>query len=310
VALLAPSPILTVTLERDRAEPELHLHAGGQGFWVARMLRSLGAEVAFCAPLGGETGVVLGRLLERAGLDVHGVESAGANGAYVHDRGGEGLVTVGETSSPPLSRHEADALFAAMVSASLDCGVAALTGPRSAELLSPDFYRRLAGDLTRNGCLVAADLSGRPLAAALAGGVDVLHLSERELSAHLGTPLDAVADTVAALWQLRAEGARGVVVSRGSRSALALLDEHVVDVVGPVFEPLEHRGPGDSMFAAMVASLAEGQPMEDALRLGAAAGALNVTRRGLGSGSRPDIERLARGVVLRPVGPGGAEAGS
>ena len=148
------------------------------------MLRSLGAGVTFCAPLGGETGVVLGRLLEQAGLELHGVETAGANGAYVHDRGSEGLVTVGETSSPSLSRHEADALFAAMVSASLDCGVAALTGPRSEELLAPDLYRRLAGDLTRNGCLVAADLSGRSLAAALAGGVDVLHVSERELCAH------------------------------------------------------------------------------------------------------------------------------
>ena len=215
-------------------------------------------------------------------------------------------MTVGETSSPPLSRHEADALFAAMVSASLDCGVAALTGPRSEELLAPDLYRRLAGDLTRNGCLVAADLSGRSLAAALAGGVDVLHLSERELGAHVGRPLDDGADTAAALREVRAQGARQVVVSRGSRSALALVDGVLLDVVGPVFEPLEHRGPGDSMFAAMVASLAEGRPIEDALRLGAAAGALNVTRRGLGSGARADIERLAGSVVLRPLDAAGA----
>jgi 1-phosphofructokinase len=70
-----------------------------------------------------------------------------------------------------------------------------------------------------------------------------------------------------------------------------------------VFEPVEQRGPGDSMFAAIVASLARGRPIEEALRLGVAAGALNVTRRGLGSGTRDEVERLARGVELRPLAP-------
>ncbi len=46
----------------DRAgpdRPEVHVHAGGQGFWVARMAAKLGAEVALCCALGGEPGRVL-----------------------------------------------------------------------------------------------------------------------------------------------------------------------------------------------------------------------------------------------------------
>jgi 1-phosphofructokinase len=39
--------------------------------------------------------------------------------------------------------------------------------------------------------------------------------------------------------------------------------------------------------------------MIDALRLGMAAGALNATRRGLGAGTRDEIERLASHVVVR-----------
>jgi 1-phosphofructokinase len=37
------------------------------------------------------------------------------------------------------------------------------------------------------------------------------------------------------------------------------------------------------------------------LRLAVAAGALNVTRRGLGSGQRADIERLGEAVQVRPL---------
>ena len=190
VALLAPSPILTITLEEERPEAELHLHAGGQGYWVARMLRVLGVEVGFCAPLGGEVGTVLRALIETQGIELHAVESGGWNGSYVHRRGRGDAVTLGETASPLLARHETDALYAAMVTAALSARLAVLTGPRSEEVIDPDFYRRLARDLRDNGCTVVADLSGKALVAALAGGLDVLHLSARELGEHGAAPRD------------------------------------------------------------------------------------------------------------------------
>jgi len=70
----------------------------------------------------------------------------------------------------------------------------------------------------------------------------------------------------------------------------------------PQLEPVEPRGSGDSLTAGMAAALASGRTLDDALRIGAAAGALNVTRRGLGSGSRQEIERLAEQVTVEPLG--------
>ena len=67
-----------------------------------------------------------------------------------------------------------------------------------------------------------------------------------------------------------------------------------------MFEALDQRGTGDSMFAATGVGLARGMSLIDALRLGMAAGALNVTRRGLGSGTRDEIERLAAHVTVNP----------
>ena len=50
------------------------------------------------------------------------------------------------------------------------------------------------------------------------------------------------------------------------------------------------------MFAAIGVGLARGMTPIDAVRLGMAAGALNVTRRGLGTRTRDEIERLATHV--------------
>ena len=45
VVIFAPLPILTVTIEDRAGEPDIHLHAGGQGVWQSRMVSSLGGAV-------------------------------------------------------------------------------------------------------------------------------------------------------------------------------------------------------------------------------------------------------------------------
>ena len=72
-----------------------------------------------------------------------------------------------------------------------------------------------------------------------------------------------------------------------------------MELAGPVFESLDQRGTGDSMFAAIGVGLARGMSIVDAVRLGMAAGALNATRRGLGTGTRGEIQRLASHVSVR-----------
>lgn len=61
--VFTPVPMLTVTVEEADTGTELHLHAGGQGFWIARLLAELGVDVTLCATFGGETGRVVRCLL-------------------------------------------------------------------------------------------------------------------------------------------------------------------------------------------------------------------------------------------------------
>jgi 1-phosphofructokinase len=157
-----------------------------------------------------------------------------------------------------------------------------------------DVYRRLAHDLRANGKTVIVDLSGEPLDAALEGGVTVLKVADDEVGADDGDPLVVARE-------LLEKGAEQVIVTRGRKPALALCDGEPYEVVPPELESTEHRGAGDSLTAGIAAGLARGLDLMDAIRLGAAAGATNVTRRGLASGNREVIERLAERVELRPA---------
>ncbi len=184
LVIFAPSPLLTVTIERGAStEPEIHLHAGGQGFWVARMAALLGADVTLCCALGGEPGAVLRALVARERIEVHGVDTSGGNGVYVHDRRNGERHELARTSGWRLSRHEADELYGNTFSAGLDARVVLLTGSDPEGLVDSDVYRRLAADLRSNGVRVIADLSGAPLACALSGGIDLLKISHDDLVA-------------------------------------------------------------------------------------------------------------------------------
>lgn len=302
VTVLDPSPLLTVEIEPGAdAEDEIHLHVGGQGFWVAQMLGVLGARPRLCGCFGGEPGRVLTGLIEPATVPVGliRVDVAEPNGAVVYDRRSGSREEIARMDPPPLSRHAVDDLYTAALGAGDPARVAVLTGPPRMDLLPADTYRRLAADWRALGVAVVADLSGPPLLAALEGGIDLLKVSHEDLiSDGLAAGPDP-AQLRSALADLRRRGAGAVVISRGGEPALALVGDRVVEVVPPPLQSVDTRGAGDSMTAAMAAALSAGATLEDALRLGAAAGGLNATRRGLATGQREVIEQLVGRVELR-----------
>jgi 1-phosphofructokinase len=164
--------------------------------------------------------------------------------------------------------------------------------------VSPYTYRRLAADLTTNGARVVADLSGDHLDAVLAGGVHFLKVGHDQLTNDGRASGDSDRELVKAMQKLRADGAQSLIVTRADRSSLALLDDELVKVEMPRLEAADTRGAGDSMTAGVTAVLARGGDLHDAVRTGAAAGALNVTRHGLGSGRADAIAELVKHVRI------------
>lgn len=304
MVIFAPSPVLTVTIEGqpDSDDGDVHVHAGGQGVWQARMLRRLGVDVTMCCVLTGESGQVLKHLLEDEGLTVVAVERPGRGGAYVHDRRGGERQPIIETAGDPLSRHELDEIYGAVLGAGLDASLVILSGPASEDALPADVYRRLAADLRTAKTRVLADLAGDRLDAAITGGAYLIKVSDEELVADGRIPESTTEDIIEAMTSIHEAGVSVVVVTRADRPLLMLADGMLSEVTTPTMEVADHRGAGDSLTAGIAASLSGGGTAQDAIVLGAAAGTLNVTRHGLGTGDADTISRFTSLVTLRELG--------
>ena len=274
------------------------------------MAALLGASVVLCAPIGGESGRVLQALLDEDGIELRSVPCQGANGVYVHDRRSGERVEVAAVESPPLTRHEEDELFGVALTAGIECGVMMLTGSQPDGLVPEDLYRRLAFDLRGNGSRALADLTGSALDGALAGGLDVLKMSDEELTQRSGPGGSReVEDLRPAAERLGGAGADNVLITRAARGALVLAGDELLELEGPRFTALDPHGTGDSMFAALGVGLALGMGFEEALPLAGAAGALNATRHGLGSGNRSAVERWSAPSRSSPPEPAGTASG-
>ena len=309
IVVFAPSPSLRVLVEpAPDGSVEVHLHPGGQGVWAGRMCRTLQAGVSLSLPLGGESGVAVRALLEDEQQRVVATPTATPTPTVVldHTRDPDGEDaergrTVGQ-SHAALTRHEADELYTHTLVAALGADVAVLTGLETEGMLDASVYTRLARDLRGNGVAVVADLSGAELLAAVEGGVDVLKVAHDELAATDLCEGTGTGELLAGARALQERGARTVLVSRAGDPALLLREDgRAFEVEGPALTVVQHRGAGDSMCGALAVATGRGLDAQEAARLATAAGTLNVTRQGFGTGHAEAIRGIAARVEVREL---------
>ena len=192
-------------------------------------------------------------------------------------------------------------MYGAVLKDGLASRLVILSGPVGEDALPADTYRRLGADLRTAGARVLVDLAGERLIAAIEGGVDVLKVSDEELKAD-GFVTDASVEAIMrAMRTLQHRGARTVIVSRSSEPLLLLDEDGFLEVTMPELEVADTRGAGDSLTAGVAAGMVRGESPRDAVTLGAAAGALNVTRHGLGTGDPEAIAQLRKKVSVREM---------
>jgi 1-phosphofructokinase len=264
------------------------------------MVKVLGDNARLVSPIGGEAGEVLAALVPGWEIELEAVRASLTSPTQVHDRrDGERVEIVG-VEMPELDRHEADDLYAAALQAGLKADAVVLTSAADS-LLPYDAYGRLVHDLAAQKIPLFADMHGGALDAALdSEPLEVLKVSEDDLRVD-GWDMGSEEQAVAAARKLTDRGAAAVVISRGGEPAIAVAEGRVLRIEPPTLTEVDHAGAGDSMTAGMVVGRLRGLSTIDAIKLGAAAGAGNVIRRGLGSGSRDLIGELTQLVKVEEL---------
>jgi 1-phosphofructokinase len=302
VAVFAPHPLLSIVIEDHGSEgDDIHLHAAGQGVWVARMAAELGAEPVVCGFIGGETGSVLRPLLDRLPGERRLIETGGNSGCYVQDRRSGERRLISESHSPPPSRHELDELVSAACAAALDSDVFVVCNPYPGDALPVEVFASIVTDVGANGVPVLVDLSSPCLESALEGHPDLVKVNDWELAQFVSGPVASPTELRGAAERLRDAGAGMVVVTRGGEPAMVLRGEQAWTLTPPRFERGFREGCGDSMMGGIAASLACGAEWRQAVVTGAAAGAANFLRHGLGSGSDRVVADLVPRVTVSPA---------
>lgn len=273
-----PCPGETVLARARRLSP------GGKGANQAAAAAALGARVAMVGAVGAdEHGRAATEALRSAGVDVSGVRQrvAGATGLaiVVVDDAGENLIVVNPGANATLTAAEvADSLSSlrpAYVLAQLEVPIAAVAEAMRA---------------ARAGRKVVVVLNPAPmpddpsLVQQLLPDVDVVVPNRSELGRMAGHPQPTSHEDVDRC--VRALSFRGaVIVTMGADGVLCWADAAdratpPVHVKGERVETIDASGAGDVFCACLVARLAQGSGLIDAVREANAAAARSTTHRG------------------------------
>lgn len=258
-----PRPGETIT------DAEFSRHPGGKGANQALAARRMGADVRLVARVGDDSGAALAlSLLDEGGVDLsecrrlEGIPTGVA--LIVVDDGGENQIVVAPGANRALTAADVAVSDADVVICQLEVSVEAVEA---------------AADQAAFTVLNAAP--ARPLPPTLISKCDVVVVNETE-SEFYGPALAGAGLVVTTL------GAHGAIATRNGTE--------VARAPSPQVEVVDTVGAGDTFVGAFSVEMASGTPLDQALRIACAAGALATTRRGAQSSipMRIEVDRFLK----------------
>lgn len=286
-------PVLKLRGTSQRRDP------GGGGVNVARVIRRLGGDVSAIYSVGGATGELLRKLLDREGVASQTFAIAGETREdfFVSE------ISTGQPyrfilPGPQLNESEWSECLKlvsgiepfprfVIASGSLPGGV------------PDDFYARLARITKQRGGRMVLDTSGPALAAAVAEGVDLIKPNLREMRELSGSePSDACEWEAAARSLIRHGKVAVIALTMGHLGAVLVTPDRVLRAAPLPISPVSAVGAGDSFLGALIWRLSAGADLENCFRHAVAAGAAALLNPGTELCRPQDVKRLADDVIL------------
>ena len=306
IVTITPNPAIDLSTSVERIVPVHKMRGtsqrrdpGGGGINVARVIKRLGGDVSAIYPVGGVTGDLLRRLLDKENVpsETFVIAEETREDFFVNELStgrpfrfilpGPSLNdTEWQECLTLLSRIEPFPRFV-VASGSLPGGV------------PDDFYARLTRIVKQRGARMILDTSGPALAAAVTEGLDLIKPNLREMRERAGRePTDASEWEDAAKALIRRGKVAIVALTMGHLGAVLVTLDQVLRAEPLPIAPVSAVGAGDSFLGALLWQLASGADLEKSFRHAVAAGAAALLNRGTSLCLPDDVKRLAQQVVL------------
>lgn len=298
VLCIALNPTIDISCDAERVQ-SMHKtrttnqrqDPGGGGVNVARVISELGGNPDLAYLSGGATGVLLDAFLNETGISLSRFPIANpVRMAFAVHEETSGIEFRFVPEGPEVSDDELQPVFDVLEQTDANYVIASGSLPRN---VADDTYARMAKISAAKGARFVVDTSGPALKAALeSGGVYLFKPSLGELEKLAGRPLDEESVRNFAAELVAKGAAENIAVTLGTKGALLVNQDRALRVPARHVSAKSAVGAGDSFVGAMVWSLMEGNPIDEAFRLGVAAGAATALTSGTELCRRADVMSL------------------
>lgn len=281
---------------RERLDP------AGKGINVAKVLKSLGQDVAVSGFLGRENATIFERYFQAQEINNHFIKVDGAtrvNTKIVDETSG----LVSELNFPGIhyGTSNLQELEAVIKQLAVESEFFVLSGSLPGE--APiDLYRKFTEILKSYDCKVFLDTSGGALAEGIKAKPYAIKPNLEELKQLMGHSLDAEIDVLNAVDTLISGGISKVVISLGGKGALFADRTQRWLVRPPNVRVSSTVGAGDALVAGLVYGEAQGMSLEEQARWATAVAAASVAQPGTQAGKLNEVEKILPNVIIEEMG--------
>jgi 1-phosphofructokinase family hexose kinase len=271
---------------------------GGKGVHVAACVAVLQQPVRLTGLIDDAHREWFAAWLRARGVDFHAVNTPTPIRTCLAIREPDGRMTEILEPGPAIDADVAEAALHTSLNVCRKASIAILTGSLPPDM-PMDTYRRIVAALPDTRVLV--DASGELLREAITTRPFAVKPNRTEAEALTGVRIDSARSAAAAARALVGRGVHLAVISLGAEGAVASWNDRTCHCAAPPVHAVNEVGAGDCLLGGLAAALARGDAIEDAVRLGVAAGTAKVLSPETGEVRRADIDRLLPAVTVTAV---------
>lgn len=274
--------------------------AGGKGINVAKNLKNFGNDVTALG-LIGPNGQYIVDCLNELGIKSHfiRIKNDTRTNIKISD-----LLTMENTdineAGPEVSKYELNLFKMSIFEHSLKSDVLVLSGSLPGGV-SKYFYADVIKDLRGKGVKILLDADKEALLHGIAQKPHMIKPNIHELEEITGKVFNTVEDVVKEGEKLNASGIPIVAVSMGDRGSVVITDENIyivkavkVDIKGTV-------GAGDAFVAGFAHGIHNGLPIEETIRIAAAASTAVIMKEGTRAGTIDEVNALKDKIQIEKI---------